>query len=401
MIKLPFFNKTATSENRFLAVNIDSDYVRCLAMYNEGGSIKILGTGKQELDPGKVRAGSIVFADQVAQAMEAATAQALQDVGGDVTDTIFGVSGDLCLGLMTTIKAKRTHPAPINQKEINELTERIDQSAYLQAQNEYMQINGNPENELETVTNSMVYLKLDGQKVSGLKDKTGTTIEMAVFNAFVPSHHISSLQKVAKEAGLNIMAIGSEMYCLVQTINAAHQPTDFIVVEVDGDYTTVAVVFGGGIVGTRTLNVGYRHLIEGVSERMGITMVEAAKVLKSYTLQKLTNSEVVIVKNALKAPLEIWLAGLELLFAEYSGVKTFAPKIFLTGEGLEVSDLWEALNDQEWTKSIPFKSPPELERLTFMDLNTVTDSTGHAAGSEWLPSACLSVIKLEMDKSDD
>lgn len=401
MINLPFLTKSNKEENnRFLAVNINSDFVRCLVMYKENGTIKILGAGKQEMDPGKVRAGSIIYPDYVAQALESAATKALEEVGGgEIDNMILGVSGDLCLGLMTTVKAKRNRAMPITDKEISELTEKINDSGYLQAQNEYMQINGGSENELETVTGSNVYTKLDNQKVSSLENKTGAVIEMAMFNAFVPAHHLKSLQKVADEADIKIMAIGSEMYCLVQNILATGTgETDFIVVEIDGDYTTAAVVFGKGIVATRTLNIGYKHFVEGVSERMGLTMHEANRMVKSYMQGKLTNSEATIVQNALRNPLEIWLSGMELLFAEYSGVKTFPPKMYFTGEGSDVTDLWTLLTTNEWTKSIPFKATPEFKKLSFMDINGVSDATGKITSSEWIPTASLSTIKLEMDK---
>ncbi len=401
MINLPFISKSSKEENnRFLVVNINSDFVRCLVLYKENGAMKILGGGKQELDPGKVRAGSIIYPDDVAQALESAATKALEEVGGGtISDMIIGVSGDLCLGLMTTVKAKRNRSLPITGKEIEELAEKINDSAYLQAQNEYMQINGGSENELETVTSSNVYTKLDNQKVSALENKTGALIEMAVFNAFVPAHHLKSLQKVANEADLKIMAVGSEMYCLVQNVLTANTgETDFIVVEIDGDYTTVAVVFGRGIIATRTLNIGYKHFVEGVSERMGITIHEADGVVKSYMQGKLTSTEVVIVQNALKNTLEIWLSGMELLFAEYSGVKTFPPKMYFTGEGADVADLWDLLTSNEWTKSIPFKAKPEFKKLSFMDINAVSDATGKITSSEWIPTASLSIIKLEMDK---
>jgi cell division ATPase FtsA len=403
MINLPFMKKSAPSDDtRFLTVTIDSDYVRCVVLYDEGGSFKVLGTGKEKIDQGKVRAGSIIYPEQVALALQTAANNALKEVGGEITDVIFGVSGDLCLGLMTTIKAKRTQPASITQKEINELTHKINDSAYMQAQNEYLQINGNPGNDLENVTNSTVYLKIDGQKTPTLHDKRGSIIEMAVFNAFVPAYHLKSLQKVAREADLSILAVASAMYSLVQSINTATHDQDFIVVEIDGDYTTVAVVFAGGIVGTRTLNVGYRHMVEGISERMGITLTEADKMLKSYMHQKLSPSEGAIIQTALKSTLDIWLSGMELLFAEYSGVKTFAPKIYFTGEGVDVPDLWNALHQDGmgWTRSIPFKSPPEMKKLTFMDINNVSDATGKITSLEWVPTISLAAIKLEMNKED-
>jgi Tfp pilus assembly PilM family ATPase len=402
MLKLPFLKKETHHDNRFLTATIDSDYVRCVVFFDDHGSFKVLGTGKEQIDQGKVRSGAIVYPEQVAQALQTAAMHALEGVGGEINDVIFGISGDLCLGLMTTIKARRSHPAPITHKEIAELTTKINENAYMQAQNEYMQINGNGEHDLENITNSMVYFKVDGQKTPTLEDKLGSVMEMAVFNAFVPRYHLKALQKVAKESQLTIMAVASEMYSIVQSINNSLHESDFIAVEIDGDYTTVAVVFGGGIVGTRTLNIGYKHFVEGVSERMGITMIEADKMLKSYGHQKLSPSEATVVQNALRNALDIWRDGFELLFSEYSGVKTFASRIYLTGEGVDVPDLWQTLleDGSSWAKAIPFKAPPEFKKLTFLDVNNVSDATGKIISLEWVPTVCLVAIKAEMDKEE-
>jgi len=402
MINLPFFNKPAKTSDRFLCISIDSDFVRCLAMYKENKNMKIIGVGKSELDPGKVRSGSIVYPDQVATVLEDATNIACTELGEGIDETIVGISGDLCVGLMTTIKAKRPGAAVLTRREIEDFNDKIKETAYIQVQNEFMQINGNSENDLETITSSNVYMKIDNQRVSSLEGHTGSVVEFATFNAFVPSFHVKAIQQTTREAGLNVIAMGSSMYCLVQnTIEANASLSDFILVEVGGDCTNASVVFGKGIVATRTLNVGYRHFIEGVSEKMGLTLKESDRVVKSYIQGKLTQSETTVVQNALRTALEIWVSGLELLFAEYSGVKTFAPKILFTGEGTDLPDLWNVLHRQEWTKSIPFKAPPELGKLTFLDLGHLTDATGKASGSEWLPTACLSMIKSEMEAEND
>ncbi|RJR26884.1 hypothetical protein C4561_03860 [candidate division WWE3 bacterium] len=397
MLKLPFLSKQKKDSTKFLTVNFAADTVKCLAFYRENGGVKIIGSGKSTIDAGSIRSGNIISKERVRTALEEAVSAASGNSEEKVEDMIIGISGDLCLGLMTTIKAKRNRNSPISKKELDDLYSRINDAAYMQAQNEYLQLTGNADTGLEIVTSSNVYLKLDNQKVPDLENRNGFVIETAVFNAFVPSYHISTLQDLVKKSGMQLMAIGSEMYALVQTILSSHSElNDFIIIEIDGDYTNVAVVFGKGIVATRNLNIGYKHFVEGVSERMGLTMFEAERMLKSYIGGKLTVSEGGIVNNALKNTLEIWLSGMELLFSEYTGVKTFASKLFITGEGADVPELWSVLKSDAWIKGIPFKEAPEFTKLTFLDLSKVTDGTGTISSSEWLTTAALSVIYLEL-----
>lgn len=401
-MKLPFFSKKETDNSKFLAATINTDAVRCLTFYQTGKELKIIGAYKQPLDPSKVRAGNIVAPDEVAEALETAVLNATENTEYKPSDVILGVSGDLCLGLMTTIRAKRAKAVPVSKNEMDELFAKISESSQIQAQNEILQITARTDIELVNITSSNVFLKLDGQKTSELVNKTGYVVEAAVFNAYVPSYHLQTLDTIAKNAGLKISAIGSGMYCLTQAIIKSNPDlSDFIVIEIDGDYTSIGVVFGKGIVTTRTLNVGYRSFVEGISERMGLTLTEADRILKSYASGKLMPSESTIVQNALRGTLEIWLNGMQLLFQEFTGVKTFATKIFITGEGTAIPDLWTMLTTSHWTKTIPFKAEPEFNRLGFMDVKNITDSTGQVSSAEWLPTAVLGQIHLELYGGED
>jgi Tfp pilus assembly PilM family ATPase len=171
---------------------------------------------------------------------------------------------------------------------------------------------------------------------------------------------------------------------------------DLVLLEINRDATTAAVVFGGGIVSTRVLNIGINHLVSGITEEMGLTSREADKVLRSYISSQLTQGEAEIVRTAVREVLTIWLSGLELMFAEFSGVKTFPSKVYLAGEGSEVPDLWNMLTTEPWTKAIPFKALPAYKKISFLELKNISDSTGKVSTAEWLPLASLSKIYFEM-----
>jgi len=396
MIKLPFLSTTKDT-NKFLTINISSLNVKCLAFYQENGGVKIIGTGKENLETGSVRAGVIIDDEDVSNTVDEAISQAIQNTGEDIDNVIIGVNGDLCLGTMTTMRAKRGTREPISKNEQENLHERISESSYMQIQNEYVETTGNSEEELQTITSSNVYTKIDGKNVPALIGEEGTVIETAIFNAYSPGFYIESLQNLVKANRLKLMAIGSEMYALVKSLSITTPDSpDFVLIDINDDSTNVAVVFGNGILSTKSLSIGQLHFIEGISNRMGLTIRESEKVLKSYITNELTQSESSIVQRSLQDTLEIWIAGIELLFSEFTGVKTFAPKIYLTGNGADIPDLWEAITNEPWTKSIPFKSPPDFNKLTFLDLIKISDATGKVTSSEWLPNASLSIIYLEM-----
>ncbi len=396
-MKLPFLQPDMTQSNKFLSLSINSKDVRCLALYYDSGSYKIIGFGREELERGSVRNGVIIDKEDVVRAVKGAVLAASENLEEKVGEVIIGVNGNLCLGLVTTIRFKRHSPVPFDNKEIEALYAKITESARIQARNEYYETTGNPDIELETITTVNIFTKIDGHLTDTLEGKTGTVAEVAVFNAFSPSFHIRALQEISKKAGLTILAIGSEVYAVSQWIKQYSAGlTDFVLLSIDNESTSAAVIFGGGIVSTKSLNIGYSHFIEGLSEKMGITLNEAERMLKTYISNKLTESETELVQKCIMEILNVWLSGLEILFNEFSNVKTFAPVIYLTGYGAEVKDVIATLKSEPWTKSIPFKSFPEISKVNFSDFNKISDSTGKVGGPEWLSCISMSIIYEEI-----
>jgi len=186
------------------------------------------------------------------------------------------------------------------------------------------------------------------------------------------------------------------MYCAAQWVKKiTPEVTDYILVDVAEDTTNVSVVFGRGIVATKFLSLGYKHFVEQIAERMGVTMEEAGKLLKSYLNSALSDPEMEVVGGCIREAIKIWVMGIEILFGEFTGVKTFPSKIFLQGAGAEVPEVVEALKKDSWAKNIPFRETREVQ-LMEMDGLPVVDATGSVKGKDWFSNAALSIIYKEI-----
>lgn len=398
MFKLPFFGKTQKALDKFLCVNINARDIRVLAIYSDGESFRIIGSGIQNLEYGSVRNGIVVEKEEVIEALKIASTQATSEQEEEIRDALIGVDGGMCLGITTTVRSKRGGGI-IDENELDTLYEKLIEAAGIQARNKSLHITGDPDTNFKAITTKNIYLKIDNQSVPSLKGRSGSTLEIAQFNAFAPFSHLKILESVVQKAGLKALAIGSLTYGLTQwVINSPSKPLDFVLINTSEDATDVAVVFGGGIISTQSLHIGFLHFIEGISEKMGLTKQEAENVLKVYMLGNLTESESEVVRNCINDTLDVWLGGLTLLFEEFSDVKTFAPKVFLTGYGVEIPDVYEALTKEPWTKSIAFKAPPEFSKLTFTDMGNVSDSTGKTQTPDWINTAAISIIYDELFK---
>jgi cell division ATPase FtsA len=397
MLKLPFLEKVSPDENRFLSININAKDVRCLAFYFDGDVFKIVGSGKVDLPEKSVRNGIVLDKDVVTKSLKEVVGKATGDLGGKLNRVILGLDGGETLGLATTVRLKRTTDGPIQREEVDELYSRIIDASRIQANNKVNQVTGNPEPELDIITTSEIYLKVEGQNVEILEGQRGKNIEACVYNAFAPSYHVNNLQNIIKKSGLSLIAIGSQMYTLVEWLKMPpRELNDLVVISVAEDSTDVGVVFGGGIISTKTLNIGYLHFLDSVKDRMGLSRNETENIFKTYNLGNLASSEAAVVKKCLSEPIRIWVSGLRLLFEDFSGVKTFAPKICLVGCGSQIPDILEALKNEEWTKTVPFKARPEFIKISLLDVQKVVDSTDKIKTDDWLYMCTAPIIYKEI-----
>ncbi|HOD01368.1 MAG TPA: hypothetical protein PKH50_01465 [bacterium] len=398
MINLPSLKKEHEEPNKFLSLNINARDVKCLSFYPDEDVFKIIGAWSQKLPGGSVRNGMIIDEDTVVEAVKNSVDKVQSSESETkIKKTIVGVDGGITTGLTTVIRMKRPTADPIQLTEVENLYEHAAEAAMVQARNRILENTGDSEMPINPITTSDIYIKIDGQKVALLEGQRGQNVEIAIFNAYVPVFHVKSLQKVTKRAGLITLAIGSQMYSLVEFIKMEQPETkDFVLVNISEDSTDVGAVFGGGIVSTRTLNVGYMHFIQDIGSKMALEKENAESVLKMYNSEKLSKSELPVIKNCLGETIDVWMDGLELLLEDFPGVKTFPPKVYLSGCGADIKDLMEAIKGRTWTKTIPFIQEPEFNNLASIIDGKIVNLTDQELTSEWAYLASTAMIYKEI-----
>jgi cell division ATPase FtsA len=393
MFNLPFLKKSQEDPSKFLSLNINAKDIKCLAFYFDGECFKIIGSGNKDVPEGAVRNGMVIDKESVLEGIKSSVEQALETSGHEIRKVIFGVNGGITNGLTTTIRMKRTVKDPIKPKDIDELYNKIDEAAFVQASKRLFESTGDPDINISSVTTSDVYIKIDDKQVPNLENQSGQNIELAVFNSFVPSFHIKSLQNIANKADLDIIAIGSEMYSLTEWIKSSKEKTgDFVLINLSEDSTDVGVIFGGGIVSTRSLNIGYMHFLESISSKMGLSKKEAENVLKMYNFDKLSQSEIPIIRSCINEVLEIWIDGLKILFDDFPGVKTFASTVYLSGYGIDIKNIQQAIEEESWSSTIPFKDEPKFSKISLTHTDKIINATDKNLSAEWVFVASTSWI---------
>lgn len=403
MFKIPFKLKHKAHKDVFLTIDIGSQTVKCMVFKvntdtTNPAKLKLVGIGKEWLEPFSVRSGNIVDLDKVAKATDAAIYKATEGLGLDIDDVIFGVSGNVCTCTVTTGKATRKKEQVITAKELEDIDKRILEAAYDKAQELVAKKTGNYDVDLELITTATVYTKLEGNYEKNAAGKTGSEIETALFTAYTPKYYISTLEKLASMLNLNILAVTSNLYALVETLKLSYN-TDYldgIVIDIGSDTTDVGLVFGGGIVASKSMQIAGNHFTKQISSETGLTFAEAEKKKYEFSYGHMNDADAVQFLNKVNTINNLWLNGLEILFSDFDGVKTFASKIYLTGGASKLPTIVEALETNPWTRSIPFKEPPEFVKVNIKDIKHVTDAIGEADKAEYMVPIALSVIYLEI-----
>jgi cell division ATPase FtsA len=400
-MKLPFKLGKKKESSRFLTVDIGSNAVKVMAFEVEetekGPVAAIVGVGKQDLLEESTRGGVIVNMEDVTEALIKCVATACNG-DTEATRAIVGVGGNLSIGLMTTVRIVRGKNIPISEKELDGIFAKTHEASFERVQNKLLETMGNPDIDVQMITSSVVYTKVDGKFVTDPVGMEGKKFELAVFTAFAPTYHLDILQEISSKAGINLLAVVPTLYSLVKSLSFS-KSTDFdgVLMDIGGEVTEVGVVFSGGIVDTRSLDIGGVHFTNELSSNMDLSFQDAEHRKMEYSYGRLAESDALLVQGYMDNLLDIWLHGIELLFQDFVGVKTFAPKIYMVGGGAELPDIYEVTSKEPWTRSIPFKSPPEFIKLSMEDLPMVVDKTGKVHGMEDIGPASLSIVYLELE----
>lgn len=333
---LSFFKKTPAKPESFIALDFGTTSTKAF-IFSLEKEVQLLGQGQGT--------------------PEEAVEQAVGQANVRPTQAVVGIDGENAWCLTTTVRFNRPEPEKgIEPKEIEKLNEQILRTALLQATSQMSEFLGDPELGLQLIDSEVLYHKIDGQLVDNPLGKPGKVLESSIFTAYSPSNYLGQLSKILQKLNLNLWAVSSLMFILVKTL-ANNDPLNFnaIILDIGGKVTDVAVVFGGGIWGTRPLLLGGETFTIAISS-------EEKKI--AYANHQLRDEEVLEVKERLEPALGLWLGGVEATLLDFEGIKTFPSRIILTGGGANLLELKEGLLNYPLMRQLPFASPPVVEVRT-------------------------------------
>lgn len=345
------FKKTSKKPDSFIALDFGTTSTKAL-IFSLNEPVQLLGQGQ----------------GTPAEALEQAATQA----GVKPTRAVVGLGGENVWCLTTTVRFNRPSPeTEISSKEVEKLNEQVFRTALMQATPQMSQFLGDPELDLQLIDSDILFYKIDGQIIDSALGQKGKVLECSIFTGYTPTAHLRWLTETLKSLDLNLWAVSSLLSIFVKTL-AGNSPLDYnaIVIDIGGKVTDIAVVFGGGIWGSRPLSLGGECFTKAISN-------EEKKI--AYATHQLRDEEAQNIKEALKPALELWLAGVETALSDFEGIKTFPNRIILTGDGARLEDVREKLSTYPLTRTLPFASPPVVEVRTDIgpkDMKLIAEDIG-------------------------
>ncbi len=391
-----------------LALDIGTEFVKALVFeleYEDKRGVKkraiIKGASRQRQGLSEMHSGAILDIERVLLNCEEVINRASEEAGIFPKKVILGIAGELVKGIVTRLEIQRKRPEkPINLKELEQISKKAIEKALSQVRNQISLERGNEDIDIRLVNSGICDLKIDGYKILNPVGFRGKNLILDIFCAFAPLVHLSSLETIATELGLELIGITAQPYAVSQTFSE-NPEFGAIFIDIGGGTTDISVVRQGAIEGTKMFALGGRVFTKRIAQVLDLPFEKAEELKINYSVGKNLDQK---IKNKLREILledaKVWLEGVILALSEFSLIDYFPSQILLCGGGSLLPEIKEVLKDLDWTKKLAFTKKPKINFITPKDINRISDETGKLKNPWDITPLSLVNIALDLMEED-
>lgn len=394
-----FFRREKTNRPElFLALDIGTEFVKALVCESQGNLAIVRGVGKQRQKLGDMQSGTVMDIGGVIENARKAIDAANQEADGYPTDVIIGIAGELVKGVThrTTYVRKEPH-VKIDLTELKNIIHKVQWKSFEETRGQIAYETGYNEIDVKLVNAAIVDVRIDGYRVSNPIGFQGKEVQISIFNAFAPLVHFGALQTIAAELELNLMAITAEPYAVGRCLETEDDlQMSAIFIDIGGGTTDIAVVRNGALEGTKMFTIGGRTFTKRLAGTLNISFQEAEEIKLAYSAGQLEKQSEKIVREAMEADAEVWLAGTTLTLSEFYNVDILPSKIYLCGGGCHLPEIKAALETKSWQSELTFAKPPAVSAISPKQILRVKDATKRLIGPQDVTPMALANIGLEL-----
>jgi cell division protein FtsA len=341
-----------------------------------------------------MQSGTVSDIDAVVANCRAAMDEARASANRGPVAAVIGIAGELVKGMTSVLETRRDEPRrALDEPELERIVRRAQDRALHEAEERIRWESGVDRLDVRLVHAAIVEMKIDGYPVSNPIGFTGAHIELHLFNAFAPMVHLGALQSVADALELELLGVIAEPYAVATCLDPGELgDAGAVFVDIGGGTTDVALVRGGGIVGTKMLALGGRAFTKGLAERLGLSFADAERVkLDGAGVER---SE---VSESLLEDARVWRAGVELMIGDLAGGELLPGRVLLCGGGAELPQIAAALAEDAWWERLPFARRPHVRALSPDEVVGLRDPAGRLATRQDVTPMALAHQALILD----
>ena len=393
--------KKSRPETILVALDIGTVNIRALIVRLKNQKLEIIGLGQASQAENDMQAGAIADIPAVSQNCSKALSQAESQAGVRATLAVLGIAGDLIKGITNTSRIERPQPSqPLTVAEINQIIAQTQVAGAQQARQEIMAEIGGQNIDIKLINTALVNTVVDSYKVTNPIGFQGRNLEMQLYTAFAPLVHTGAIERVARDLGLNLVAIAAEPFAIARSLVGDHHQSalNAILIDIGGGTTDIAILRDGGVEATRSFAIGGCAFSYAIARELGVDYDQAENLKLNFSSgrgSKLKTEVRSQIKSALEKTLDVWLAGVNMSLSEFSWLEYLPSQVWLSGGGSLLPLLPDSLKRSPWRKGLPFSKEPQVATINPQKIPDIINQTGQVI--DHLMTTALGLVRVADD----
>lgn len=383
-----------------VALDIGTENVKALIgrIDTDSSGVEIIGVGRAHQGLSDMQAGAISDIAAVVDNCDKALNQAEQQANVSVRTAIIGIAGELVKGTTTTVRVVRKHiTKPLDITEMERIINLVQERAQNKAKQQLAWELGGKEVEVRLVNSALVNIEIDGYPVTNPIGFQGKDVVVQLYTAFAPLIHIGALERTAQELDLDLLAVAAEPFAVSRAVigNNTNQNLSAILMDVGGGTTDIAVIYDGGVQGTKMFGIGGRAYTHAVERDMGVSFEQAEQLKVGLSTNRVQVAQRPAIEAALDKTADVWIGGIELALSEFNKLDHLPHRMFLCGGGASLNLLMDRLENTDWYKALPFTRKPSVHHIRPEQVTGITDTTGRINDHTFITA--MGLLRVGMD----
>jgi len=386
------------SDQYIVALDIGTENVKALVGRVAEDEIEIVGVGRAHQSLTDMQVGAISDIASVTANCNRALAMAEKQAGVSARAVVIGIAGELVKGTTTTINVQRKDAKKaLEIPEVERIIELVQKRAFEKAKQQITEELGGKDVDVQLVNSALVRMEIDGYAITNPVGFKGKEVKVQLYTAFAPMIHIGALEQVANQLDMDLLAVAAEPFAVARSVvgDSEDSTLSAILMDVGGGTTDIALLYEGGVQGTKIFGIGGRAFTRAVERELSVDFEEAERLKVGLSDKHSENSKNTATAKALGKTTKVWQSGVELALSEFEGLDHLPHHILLCGGGASLESLTTELEETDWYRELPFARKPSVRFITPEVVIGISDTTDKLTDHTYVTAMGLLRVGLD------